>query len=105
MSIKNVTVQPQSSSKGEKSVKKLPPLILKNPFLVNAVPNRAVRVLKTQSNISTPRQEHTTKSTGYPTPIRYRGLSLGKISVQRLTILQKSAFISSPAKPPIAYLY
>ncbi len=71
-------MQPQFSSKGLKSVKKLAPFILKNPFLVNAVPNLAVRVEKTQSNISIPKQEQTTKSTGYPTPIKYRGLSLGR---------------------------
>lgn len=45
-------------------------LSLIKPYLVKAVPNLAVLVEKTQSNISTPRQEHTTKSTGYPTPIK-----------------------------------
>ena len=65
----------------------------------------AVRVGKTQSNISQPSAEHITRSmanlnlfksklqfdeqTTYPTPIKYRGFSLGRNSVERVTIRQK----------------
>lgn len=38
----------------------------------------------------------------YPTPIRYRGFSLGKRSVLRVTIRQKSSFSSPPLRPPMA---
>lgn len=48
------------------------------PYDVNAVPNLAVRVGNTQSNISTPCNEAKMISIGYPTPIRYLGLFLGK---------------------------
>ena len=44
-----------------------------------------------QSNISTHKQKQITKSTGYPTLIKYLGLSFGKRSVQKLTIFQKSS--------------
>lgn len=74
----------------------------RNPLLVKAVPNLAVLVENTQSNMSTPKQEQTTTSTGYPTPIRYRGLSFGSTSVHYATVLQKSSLSSPPANPPIA---
>lgn len=73
------------------------------PRLVSAVPNLAVRVGKTQSNISTPRAEQITKSSGYPTPIQYRGLSFGSKSVQSDTTRQNSSLDSPPLNPPIAY--
>lgn len=38
----------------------------------------------------------------YPTPIRYRGFSLGRWSVLSVTIRQKSSFSSPPLKPPMA---
>jgi hypothetical protein len=78
------------------------PLILRNPLLVKAVPNLAVLVEKTQSNISIPRQTHTTRSSGYPTPIRYLGLFSGKSLAEFETVSQKLVFYSPPAKPPIA---
>ena len=58
----------------------------------------AVLVGNTQSNISTPRAQHTTRSVAKPTPIRYRGLSSGSMSVVRCTILQKSSLLSPPLK-------
>lgn len=42
----------------------------------------AVRVGHTQSNMSAPRATETTRSSGYPTPITYRGLFCGSQSVQ-----------------------
>lgn len=58
----------------------------------------AVLVGKTQSNISIPKATQTTRSIAIPTPIRYLGLLLSKISVPRLTIGQKSSFASPPLK-------
>ena len=43
------------------------------------VPWRAVRVGATQSNWSTPRATASSMPTGSPTPIRYRGRSLGEM--------------------------
>lgn len=43
----------------------------------------AVLVGKTQSNMSTPRAEHITRSTANPTPIRYRGLFFGSNPVHK----------------------
>ncbi len=62
------------------------------PNYVNTVPNRAVLVGNTQSNISTPKQAHKTKSIGYPTPIKYLGLFFGSVSQQYFTIFMKSYF-------------
>jgi hypothetical protein len=56
----------------------------------------AVLVGNTQSNISTPRAQHTTRSAAKPTPIKYRGLSSGSKSVVRCTIFQKSLLLSPP---------
>ena len=58
----------------------------------------AVLVGNTQSNISTPRAQHTTRSAAKPTPIRYRGLSSGSNPVVRCTIFQKSSLLSPPLK-------
>lgn len=38
----------------------------------------------------------------YPTPIRYRGLSLGSLEVLRATILQNWPLLSPPLRPPMA---
>lgn len=38
----------------------------------------------------------------YPTPIRYRGLSLGSLDVLRATILQNWPLLSPPLRPPMA---
>ena len=73
------------------------------PFDVKAVPNLAVLVGNTQSNISTPNPAHKAISIGYPTPIKYLGLFFGKYSQQYLTILKNILFASPPASPPIAY--
>ena len=97
------TSQSHSGSIGWKSNLFCSDLSFLNPLLVNAVPNLAVLVAKTQSNISTPNNAHTTKSTGYPTPIKYLGLSFGISSVHVSTTFQKSSFVSPPANPPIAY--
>ena len=70
---------------------------------MKAVPNLAVRVGKTQSNISTPKPAHRAISTGYPTPIKYLGLFLGRNSQLYRTIRKKSDLAYPPAKPPIAY--
>lgn len=56
----------------------------------------AVRVGKTQSNISMPSATQTTKSAAKPTPIKYRGLSSGSRSVHLFTIRQKSSLHSPP---------
>lgn len=69
---------------------------------MKAVPKRAVLVGKTQSNISTPRETPKARSTGYPTPIRYRGLPAGRTSQHWRTVLKKSFLASPPESPPIA---
>jgi hypothetical protein len=63
---------------------------------VSGVSYRAVRVGYTQSYMSTPRAVHTTRSSGYPTPMRYRGLSAGSAAVHLDTTGQKSFFSSPP---------
>jgi len=72
------------------------------PASTKATPNRAVLVGYTQSYWSTPKAVQTTKSKGYPTPIKYRGRSSGKCRQAWSTTLQKSSLLSPPARPPIA---
>lgn len=62
----------QSSSMGEKSVLYTFCFIFNDPgyFMTSALPNRAVREGNTQSYISTPNAEQTTRSNANPTPIR-----------------------------------
>lgn len=38
----------------------------------------------------------------YPTPIRYRGLSLGSLEVLSATIFQNWSLLSPPLSPPMA---
>ena len=52
--------------------------MLSDPSLVKSWPFRALRVGSTQSNMSMPRATHSTRSSGVPTPIRYRGLIVGQ---------------------------
>ena len=52
----------------------------------------AVRVGKTQSNMST----QTTRSVANPTPMQYRGLFLGRSRVESSTTLQKVSLASPP---------
>src|SRR3972149_4283060 len=47
------------------------------PSEVKTHPLRALRVGMTQSNMSTPCATPSTRSSGVPTPIRYRGLAPG----------------------------
>ena len=59
-----VTEHSQPSSIGLKSLEFLAWLNFKNPNFVKALPNLAVLVENTQSNMSTPKQEQTIRSTG-----------------------------------------
>lgn len=52
--------------------------------------------------MSIPRQEHRTRSTGKPTPIKYLGLFFGSNSQHSYTVFIKSHLFSPPLKPPIA---
>lgn len=97
------------------------------PSISSACPNRAVRVGYTQSNMSTPRDTSTIKSSAYPTPIfkttewkwlkswrkifqntyrkdltQYLGLLTGKSGAELSITLQNSSLVSPPLKPPIA---
>lgn len=75
----------------------------KRPCDVMTVPFRAIRVGKTQSNISIPRITPSIKESVAPTPIRYHGLFSGKSGA----VVSKMRFIScldSPTeRPPIEY--
>ncbi len=72
------------------------------PRDVNAWPVRPFRVGKTQSNMSTPRATDSTRSSGVPTPIKYRGHSFG-IFGEISSITSNITDFSSPTlKPPIA---
>lgn len=51
------------------------------PTVVRAVPLRAMRVGRTQSNMSTPLSTPSIRQSGVPTPMRYRGLSAGSRGV------------------------
>mmetsp|Transcript_35980 Transcript_35980/g.101294 ORF Transcript_35980/g.101294 Transcript_35980/m.101294 type:complete len:241 (+) Transcript_35980:299-1021(+) len=73
------------------------------PSGTRAVPNRAVRVGNTESYMSAPRAEQMTTSSGWPTPMTYRGLWAGRRAVHCATTLQKSSLDSPPARPPMAY--
>lgn len=53
--------------------------------------------------MSTPSAVHTSRSTGYPTPMRYRGLAGGSFFVHCETTFQNSCLSSPPASPPMAY--
>jgi len=69
---------------------------------MNTVPRRAFRVGSTQSNMSTPRATASIRSTGCPTPIRYRGLDFGNSAQSRSTISSPSVRPSPTHSPPSA---
>ena len=73
------------------------------PMRVNAWSVRPDRVGRTQSNISIPRITAPTRSAGFPTPIKYRGLSTGKCGVVSSKTLNIISWPSPTAKPPNAY--
>ena len=78
----NFTSQSQFLSIGLKSYLYFLDFNLISPLSDSTVPNLAVLVAKTQSNISTPNAEHNNISIGVQTPIKYLGLSQGNFLQQ-----------------------
>ena len=78
-------------------------LIFIIPSVVNNMPFLALRVGITQSNISTPRAMHSRIFSGVPTPIRYRGFSIGRILQTKSVISYMSSTGSPTDNPPIAF--
>ena len=72
------------------------------PVLVISCPFLAFLVGKTQSNISTPKKTASTISSGFPTPIRYLGLSSGRIFDKCFRTFVFSSLGSPTLNPPIA---
>ena len=72
------------------------------PWWVKSRPLRAQRVGRTQSNMSTPAPTETTRSTGVPTPMRYRGLSAGRSGATSATEACISSGRSPTEYPPSA---
>ena len=76
--------------------------ILSLPRDVNALPVRPFRVGITQSNISTPQFTASIRSSGVPTPIKYRGASAGICGARKSRTSYITDFSSPTLKPPIA---
>ena len=76
--------------------------MLMRPVGVNNAPLRANRVGRTQSKRSTPRATPIQRSSGEPTPIKYRGLLAGRISATISSISAMTGFGSPTLRPPIA---
>ena len=91
------------SSTGEKSASHFLFLILIVPLAVNNIPLRALRVGITQSNISIPNAMFSRMLIGVPTPIKYLGLSSGKISHTTSVMAYISSAGSPTDKPPMAF--
>ena len=72
------------------------------PKDVKNVPFRAFRVGITQSNMSMPRSTPSTRSSGVPTPIRYRGLSSGRNGTDASIISYMTGLVSPTDSPPRA---
>src|SRR5690606_15387709 len=92
-----------SASIGLKSSFHFSFLILMIPFWVNSIPFLAFLLGITQSNISIPNAMFSKRFTGVPTPIRYLGLSCGKILVTTSVIAYISSAGSPTERPPIAF--
>src|SRR4030095_3806879 len=88
---------------GEKSFSHFLLSILITPFEVNNIAFLPFLVGITQSNISIPNPIHSRIFHGVPTPIKYRGLSSGRLSQQRAHISYISSSGSPTLKPPIAF--
>ena len=73
------------------------------PFAVKSIPFRAFLVGITQSNISTPRAIFSRMFIGVPTPIKYLGLSSGRIAVTTSVIAYISSAGSPTDNPPMAF--
>ena len=69
------------------------------PNFVYNEPLRAIRVGATQSKVSQPFSTPKIKSTGSPTPKRWRGFSCGKISLTHLTAVAISSLTKDPPTP------
>ena len=78
-------------------------LILIVPFAVNNIPFLAFLVGITQSNISIPNAIFSNILIGVPTPIKYLGLSSGKIAVTTSVMAYISSAGSPTDNPPIAF--
>ena len=77
-------------------------LITTLPKDVKNVPFLAFRVGMTQSNISMPRSTPSTRSSGVPTPMRYRGLSEGSSGAEASIISYITGLVSPTDRPPRA---
>ena len=76
--------------------------MLMRPSGVKTDPFRASRVGSTQSNMSIPWATPFQRSSGEPTPMRYRGLSTGSSGMTMSIISAISALVSPTLRPPMA---
>src|SRR4051812_5711389 len=87
---------------GEKSSAHFLFLILITPCDVNSIPFLPLRVGITQSNISTPKEIPSRIFHGVPTPIKYLGLSTGRLSQHSSVNSYINSSGSPTLNPPIA---
>src|SRR5947208_8112606 len=92
----------QPSSRGRSSAAKRALRRLRRPSLVRALPVRAVRVGRTQSNMSTPRATTSSTPSGSPIPMKYRGRSAGRSGVAHAVVSNISSRSSPTLSPPSA---
>src|SRR4029079_9564858 len=92
----------QPSSSGRSSRAKRALRRLRRPSLVRALPVRAVRVGRTQSNMSTPRAITSSTPSGSPIPMKYRGCVVGRAGAAHSTQSSISRLDSPTARPPSA---
>src|SRR6266550_736296 len=90
------------SSRGRSSRAKRALRRLRRPSLVRALPVRAVRVGRTQSNMSTPRVTTSITPSGSPIPMKYRGLSGGRNDAASEAASNIGPRASPTLRPPIA---
>src|SRR5919198_1627450 len=93
-------VQPSSSGRGSRAKRAL--RRLSRPSQVRALPVRAVRVGRTQSNMSIPRSITSSTPSGSPIPMKYRGRSAGRSGAAHAVVSSISSRSSPIASPPRA---
>src|SRR3954468_2764243 len=90
------------SSSGRSSAAKRALRRLRRPSFVSALPVRAVRVGRTQSNMSMPRAITSSTPSGSPIPMKERGFSSGRSAAAAVVASNIGSRCSPTLRPPIA---
>src|SRR3954468_13179661 len=90
------------SSRGRSSRAKRALRRLRRPSFVSALPVRAVRVGRTQSNMSMPRAITSSTPSGSPIPMKERGFSSGRSAAAAVVASNIGSRCSPTLRPPIA---